>query len=91
MSSREEEDYLEHHQLDDTVSDSEEAQACCTQAPKRERRAHQISESKTVRVNEPSVISRVTNNVFAFRDDSREDQRLCKVRSLYNSPLCRFS
>ncbi|CAG5080893.1 Oidioi.mRNA.OKI2018_I69.PAR.g9730.t1.cds [Oikopleura dioica] len=85
MSSREEEaeehSYLEHldDQLDDTVSDSEEAQACCTQAPKRERRAHQISESKTVRVNEPSVISRVTNNVFAFRDDSREDQRLCKV------------
>jgi len=53
---------------------------CCgssSSAPRRAPRTHQISESKSVRV-EPSVICQVTDDVYAFRDDS-STERLCKV------------
>ena len=69
------------NETDETVEEAQE-KCCGSSSPARARapRTHQISESKSVRV-EPSVICQVTDDVYAFRDDS-STERLCKV--LYN-------
>ena len=64
---------------EETTEEAERSGNCCrSSSPRRAPRQHQISESKSVRV-EPSVICQVTDDVYAFRDDS-STERLCKVR-----------